>query len=198
MQETTGTNVASEPLEAKIPLHVKVGIAVVGIVVVLCSVVLVLAVTAAGSKRARQAVPGPYAHLDQTSLGDPAAKVQIVAILPLRTDCHSPSIAYLLAACKEQPERFHVRFVNRRLPHGEKELKQRGLHCASIVCNGSTTFTLPDGRKVKLEGGPGEAFEIADLRAVLQGQADRAYGEGVVALPEIPAAGDSPAPPAKL
>lgn len=198
MEEAKEARDVVEPEEAGIGRGEKIGIIAVAVVAVLSLAFLaaVLTVTVRGDKPARQAKPGPYAHLDRTSTGDPSAKVQVLAILPLRTDCHSPSIAYLLAAAKEHPEQLRVRFIDRRLPHGEEELKRLGLHCASIVCNGRTTSTLPDGRKIRLEGGPDEQYGLEDLRIVLQGLMDQAYGEGVVVLPDVSVAQTRPSSPA--
>jgi len=197
MEEANEARDALESEETGIGRGEKIGIIAVAAVAVLSLAFLaaVLTVMARGNKPARQAKPGPYAHLDRTSTGDPSAKVQVLAILPLRTDCHSPAIAYLHAAGKEHPRQLCVRFIDRRLRSGEEELKRRGLICASVVCNGRTAFTLPDGRKIRLEGGPDEEYGLEELRIVLQGLMDQAYGKGVVVLPDVSVAEARPPSP---
>lgn len=192
MQETSEGTPVCEPERGPIPLGVKICIATVVAVALLCFALIGAAVfNKASRQRARQAAPGPYAHLDGTSEGNPDATIRLLAILPLRTACHVESIEYLLAVCNAAPDRFHVRFLDRRLPHGEKELKRLGLTCASVVHDGRNRYELPDGRTVRLQGGPGDGYTMEDLRRVLQMLADRAYGEGTVALPEVSPPADS-------
>jgi hypothetical protein len=151
-----------------------------------------LAAVALSLGRSRRSAPerqaAPFAYLDQKELGEAAARVNVLALLPLRTDCHEPAIRYLLRVVESCPAQVRVRFVNRRTPHGEKELERQHLKCASILINGQTAFQRPDGKTVKLEGGPDEQFTLADLREVLQRQVEAAYVKDATALPPLDAA----------
>ena len=55
--------------------------------------------------------PGAFAHLHQKTLGKPEAKVRVLAVLSLRTDCYEAVVRYLLACAKARPDHLVVRFV---------------------------------------------------------------------------------------
>lgn len=187
------------PENAGIGRSGKIAIGVLAGVAVLCLLlpaIMLIGWRPSSAKSARQSKPGPYAHLAGTTAGAPDAKLKVLALVPLDTDCHTPSVTYLQTAARAHPDRFFVQFVNRRDAHGEAELKRLKLSCASIVVNGMTRFALPDGRNVKLEGGPNESFDLIDLHDVLQAQADHLYGAGSVVMPSTDEATRTAAPAA--
>jgi hypothetical protein len=165
-----------------------------GLIVLLSTLLLAAVLWSAGRSRrvVRDRKPGRYAHLIGKVFGTPSAGVHVLAILPLRTDCHDPTVRYLLDTAEALPEQFHLRFLDRRSPEGEKELERRGLECAGVLVNDKTAFQVPDGREVKLIGGPDDAFSLEDLREILQIAFRKAYGDQA---PLLPQAGREPAGP---
>jgi len=181
-------------LDAGLGLGTRLALISLGLIVLFCSLLLLAVVW--GPFRSRRAVrdrgPGAFEHLTGQTIGEPGAGVQVLAILPLRTDCHEARIRYLLRLARDHPNRFRLEFMERRSPEGEKELARRGLACATIVVNGRSKFETRDGRAIALTGGPDGSYSLDDLRAVLQEAAQEAYGEEA---PFLRAPGDaSPSP----
>jgi len=152
------------------------GLGLVVILTTLALVVVVVSMTRGQRRDGKVRSPGRFAHLDQKEMGSPAAKVRVLAILSLRTDCHEPAIGVLLDAVKAEPDRIHLRFLERRSPHGEQELAKRKLECASIVINDATRFNDVAGKDIRLEGGPDENYTTDQLRAILGRLIEAAYG----------------------
>ena len=167
----------------------KVLIVALGAVVVVCIVFIAGRLSrsrAAGPVTAPgSAAPAPaarrYERLDGVELGSKDAKVDVLAVLPLDTDCHGTNIEYLRRLAEAHPEHIHVRFVNFHSDAG-----QRLSSCAAIFIDGKEVQKDAAGCPVELTGPAGENYSLEDLRAVLQARLDQAYGS---AAPQIPPTG---------
>jgi len=130
-----------------------------------------------------------HGHLDKQTFGAEAAKVKVIAALPLATGCQRKRVEYLLTVARACPDHLQVRFLDMKEASGRQALEQHSLKCASAIVNGNTTFALESAsgvRHVVLQGPSDEKYTLADLRAVLQQQLIKAYGQGAPVLSPVP------------
>ena len=69
-------------------------------------------------------------------LGDPKAKVRVVAVVPMGVACHMQTMQILQEIAKADPKRVRVEFYDMNSPQGQKELAKHGIHCATVLVNG--------------------------------------------------------------
>ena len=128
-----------------------------------------------------------FERLDGQAVGSQDAKVQVLALLPLRMSCQADRVTYLEQVARAVPISVRVRFMDIRTKEGWAEAQRHGLDCAGVIVNGRNTFELdmPGGKQtVTLTGTPGQGYTLAQLRAVLQKQLVEAYGKKAPKLPQ--------------
>lgn len=132
------------------------------------------------------------AHLDNQEFGAAEAKVVVLVLLPLRVDCHAPTVEYLARVAQAHPEHMRIRFVDFLSPHGREEARRLNCACASVVINGSNRFRKPSGEEVVFAGAFGEEYSLEDVRLALQTRLAEAYGS---AAPQLPPTGQTATAP---
>jgi len=103
-------------------------------------------------------------------VGSETAKVQVLAILPSGSDCHSGVAKLLSDVATLRPDEFRVEFKAMGEFTNEELNKLVGQVCAAIVINGKTDFDLPrDGkpRRVSLVGTEPTNYRIGDVGEAL-------------------------------
>lgn len=146
---------------------------------------------AGGDKKAAVTLNDPaHKPLDAKPVGSADAKVQVIAIMPEGSDCHSGVMKFLADTATKRPEKIRVEFTTMR-EYGEKSLKtQIGQVCAAILINGSTSFTVThDGtsRQVTLVGTEPTHYTVADVGEALTSVFVQQYGDPGEPIYEVPA-----------
>lgn len=113
-------------------------------------------------------------------VGSPDAKVQVLAILPADSDCHSGVAKLLSDVATARPEEFYVEFkALGEMDRGELD-RLVGQVCAAIVVNDKTSFTLEkDGRtkQVSLIGTEPTNYRLGDVGEILAQVHAGIYGD---------------------
>lgn len=102
--------------------------------------------------------------------GDSSAPIGVRLYAPLALDWHQKTIGLLREYDDEYPGRIQVRLMPMGDPACDEEMHDEGYACATILINGESTFTLPDGRTVTLEKKPNTAtssYNSEDVIAIL-------------------------------
>ncbi len=112
----------------------------------------------------------PPVSLGIDPVGSETAKVQILAILPAGSDCHSGVAKLLSDVATLRPDEFRVVFKAMEEFSNDQLNRMVGQVCAAIVINGKTDFSLvKDGktRKVNLVGTEPTNYRIGDVGEAL-------------------------------
>ena len=118
-------------------------------------------------------------------IGEPDAKVKVIAVLPVSVGCKDHLGLYLAAIGRKHPSMVSVRIEDMKSEQGLRVMQQHNLSCATILINGRSMFDLPEGGKVLLEGP--NLGETEDLRRALAAELKAAYGDSAPELPAVPA-----------
>lgn len=103
-------------------------------------------------------------------VGSATAKVQVLAILPTGSDCHSGVAKLLSDVATLRPDEFRVEFKGMDEFSNAELSKMVGQVCAAIVINGKTDFELAkDGkiRRVSLVGTEPTNYRLGDVGEAL-------------------------------
>ena len=125
---------------------------------------------------------GTVAHkpLDAKPVGSAQAKVQVLAILPEGSDCHSGIAKFLADTATKHPEQIRVEYST-IAEYGEKKLEsQVGSVCAAILINGVASFEVTcagKARKVSLVGTEPTHYSTADVGEALTSVFVQQYGD---------------------
>ena len=158
---------------------------VVGMVVVLlAALAFALAIhashqTGGGIMATLQHDSGPPQSLNIDPVGSPDAKVQVVAVLPTGSDCHSGVAKFLSDVATLHPDQ--IRVVYRSLDEFSKtELATKvGQVCAAILINDTASFTLDKNGKptaVSLVGNEPTNYKMSDVGDALTQAYTTQYG----------------------
>jgi len=117
-------------------------------------------------------------------LGDPKAKVRVVAVVPMGVACHMQTMQILQEIAKADPERVRVEFYDMNSPQGQKELAKHGIHCATVLVNGKFEWKVKRNGKeqtVVCQRKPNEpmsTYYSTDLIEIVHQELQRQYGKG--------------------
>lgn len=115
--------------------------------------------------------------------GEPAAAVQVLAMLPVSAGCQDTVGLYLLDVVQRHEGRMGLRLFDMKSSAAQRLMQQHGVKCACVIINGKTRFDLGGATgKVLLEG----PMDLADVRLALLAELRAAYGESVPGLPPVP------------
>lgn len=104
-------------------------------------------------------------------MGLKTAPVRVDAVIP-QDSCQKPAMDLFKTMVAEYPTGIYVRYINMGSPEASK-LKAS---CATIFVNGKSDFTLKGAkgvRKVHFGKGPGQMYEITELRQVIEQELSR-------------------------
>lgn len=138
------------------------------------------------------AVAGDAGHkpLNAKPIGSPQAKVQVVAILPEGSDCHSGVAKILSDAATKRPDKIRVEFTTMR-EYGEKKLEhQVGSVCAALLINEKSSFQVTcegKSRTISLVGTEPTHYSKADVGEALTAVYVEQYGDPGEPIVEAPA-----------
>lgn len=114
--------------------------------------------------------------------GSKSAKVNIVAVFPMGTQCHQNARRILVKLAKEEPERVHVVLADLHSEAGHK-LGRSG--CAEVLINGKDSFKVERGERTvdvifhEAPDGPGCAYYSTDLIRAAHEELKQQYGSGL-------------------
>jgi hypothetical protein len=132
--------------------------------------------------------PGPPKTLGIDPIGTPDAKVQIVAILPAGSDCHSGVAKFLSDVVTAHKDQMYVEFKAME-EYSQTELaKKIGQICAAVVINEKTGFTVDKGGKptqVSLIGNEPTNYKMSDVGQAIRQEYVKAYGEPAAPLYQL-------------
>ena len=144
-------------------------------------------------ERKTQARPAPELHeselkpLYDKAIGEPTAKVKVIAVLPGRSDCRDACGEYLRTVAEKYPAQLAVKLQGMETESGQQTLRAHNVHCASVYF-----ATGDDNPDIVLQGA---AFGAQDVRRALEIQFEKAYGDEAPELPAAPEGGQAPQPP---
>ena len=128
---------------------------------------------------------GAIARLNVPPVGSPTAKVQILAVVPAGTDCHSGIIKFVGDMAKEFPDRLRAEFMSMD-EYGEDALVAKlGEVCAAVFVNGKSAYeggTAGAKRTISLMGTETTHYSLADVGAVITHVYRLEYGDPPVPL----------------
>jgi len=146
--------------------------------------------TAAGSAGGAHAGAEAGKPLDIQPVGSPQAKVQVLAIVPAGSDCHSGIIKFLSDTAAKQTEKIRVEFTTMEAYGQDKLSKEVGSVCAAVLINGKSQFTVTcDGkeRTVSLVGTEPTHYSLSDVGEALTSVYVTEYGDPGQPIFEVPA-----------
>ncbi len=112
-------------------------------------------------------------------VGSPDAKVQVVAVLPSGSDCHSGVAKFLSDVATTHPDEFYIVYKSLE-EFSQTELSNKvGQVCAAILINDAATFTLDkDGTptSVTLVGNEPTNYKMSDVGDALTQVYTKEYG----------------------
>lgn len=117
-------------------------------------------------------------------LGDPKAKVRVVAVVPMGVACHMQTMQILQEIAKADPKRVRVEFYDMHSPQGQKELAKHNIHCATVLVNGKFEWKVKRNGKeqtVVCQRKPNEpmsTYNSTDLIEIVHQELQRQYGKG--------------------
>lgn len=118
--------------------------------------------------------------LDVKPVGSPQAKVQVLAIVPAGSDCHSGIIKFLAETAEKQTDKIRVEFTTMEA-YGQDKLSQKvGSVCAAVLINGQSQFTVTcEGkeRSVSLVGTEPTHYSLVDVGEALTSVYVKEYGD---------------------
>lgn len=118
------------------------------------------------------------------TLGNPDAKVRVVAVVPLGVECHMQTIQILQEIAKADPKRVRVEIYDMNSSKGQQELASHGVHCASVFVNGKNQWKIKqDGKErtvicMRKPNDPMSTYNSTDLIEVVHQEMARQYGKG--------------------
>jgi hypothetical protein len=139
--------------------------------------------------------PHPPASLNIDPVGSEDAKVQVVAVLPAGSDCHSGVAKFLSDTATAHPDEIHVSFVSMEEFSNDKLKNKIGQVCAAILINDKATFEIMKHGKlasVSLIGSEPTNYKMSDVGEALTQVYTKEYGapaEPIYKL-ETPTCGD--------
>ena len=132
---------------------------------------------------------GEHQALDAKPVGSPQAKVQVLAIVPQGSDCHSGIIKFLSDTAGNHPEKIRAEFTTME-QYGQDKLSAKvGSVCAAVLINGNSSFEVQcEGTKrtVSLVGTEPTHYTIADVGEALTAVFTTEYGAPEKPLYELP------------
>jgi hypothetical protein len=142
---------------------------------------------------------GRKGPLDAQPVGSPDAKVKVVAVLPVGSDCHNGIVKFLSQTAMKRQDQIRVEFTSMDA-YGSKNLEQKvGAMCAAVMINGSATFEVTCGgekREISLVGTEPTHYSLADVGEALTSVFVTEYGDPGEPIYETPAGDSSCAGPA--
>lgn len=130
----------------------------------------------------------PPQSLGIDPVGSPDAKVQVVAVLPAGSDCHSGVAKFLSDVATAHPDEFYIVYKGLE-EFSQTELSNKvGQVCAAILINDTATFTLDkDGRptSVTLVGNEPTNYKMSDVGDALTQVYTKEYGPPTEPLYEL-------------
>jgi len=122
---------------------------------------------------------GPPQSLNIDPVGSPDAKVQVVAVLPTGSDCHSGVAKFLSDVATLHPDQIRVEYKSLD-EFSETELSSKvGQVCAAILINDTANFTLDKNGKstaVSLVGNEPTNYKMSDVGDALTQVYTTQYG----------------------
>lgn len=133
-----------------------------------------------GDAKAVTSGDGKHKPLDAKPVGSPEAKVQVIAIMPEGSDCHSGVAKFLADTATKHLDKIRVEYTTMR-EYGEKKLEnQVGSVCAAILINGKSSFGVTcEGktRTVSLVGTEPTHYSMNDVGEALSHVFTQEYGD---------------------
>ena len=128
----------------------------------------------------------PLLALCDRLIGEPSAKVKVIAVLPFSAECKDEVGLYLASVCREFPSMVSVMIVDIGSERGKQVMKEHGIGCATVLVNGKSRFDLGPriADKLELER---MALCVEDVRRALAAELKEAYGDSAPELPPVPA-----------
>ena len=117
-------------------------------------------------------------------IGEPAARVKVIAVLPVAVGCKDDIGLYLASVSRESPSMVSLRVVDMRSNQGTQVMNEYGIHCAAVLVNGKSKFDFGEEDRLLLEGA---ALSAADVRRALDAELRELYGDSAPQLPPAPA-----------
>jgi hypothetical protein len=119
------------------------------------------------------------AKLNIAPVGAEDAKVQVLAILPAGSDCHSGVAKFLSDTATAHPDEIHVSFVSMEEFSNDKLKDKIGQVCAAILINDKATFEIMKHGKlanVSLIGSEPTNYKMSDVGEALTQVYTKEYG----------------------
>lgn len=117
-------------------------------------------------------------------IGDPDAKVKVIALLPVQVGCRDDIGLYLASVSRESPSMVSLRIVDMNSMQGARVMNEYEIGCAAVLVNGKSKFDFGEEDRLLLLGA---GFSAADVRRGLDAELKEIYGDSAPQLPPAPA-----------
>jgi hypothetical protein len=135
---------------------------------------------------------GHQGKQDVQPVGSPEAKVKVLAILPVGSDCHSNIVKFLTETATKRQDQIRVEFTTMDA-FGTKKLEQQvGASCAVVMINGTAAFEVVskgEKRQISLVGTEPTHYSVADVGEALTSVFIKEYGDPGEPIYTAPAGG---------
>ncbi|MDP6438995.1 MAG: hypothetical protein QGH74_05120 [Candidatus Brocadiia bacterium] len=117
-------------------------------------------------------------------IGEPSAKVKVIALLPVEVACKDQVGLYLAAVAEKHPSMVSVRIADLGSEPGMQVKEEYGIKCATVLINGKSEFDLGPGIRDKFRL---QALDMnaPDVRRALVAELDEVYGDSAPELPPL-------------
>lgn len=146
------------------------------------------------------ALPVELEH-GKAELGNPEAKVKVVAFIPGASGCGNETVIVLQQVAEANKDRLRVEIVDFEAPEGADYQAELGASCSGLMINGKQVMEVTDdeGKRRTLEFTTnfGESYRESELFLALDKEFQAAYGENCKRIvPDLsqPAAPDQEEP----
>ena len=118
-------------------------------------------------------------------IGEPPAKVKVIAALPVAAMYKDYVGLYLASVSQKFPSMVSLRIANMGSEQGRQVMKGNCLECATVLINGKSAFDFGEapGDKLQLKG---PELSAPGVRRALAAGLKEVYGDSVPELPPLP------------
>jgi len=112
--------------------------------------------------------PGAAGQAAETQhFGEPGAKLEIIAVLPVAHGCHATTEAELKKVYEAYPDDVHLTIVDLMGPDAGQYRQKVGVAWTVVSINGKSTFQL-EGRTVTLQQMEGRSYRPSDILPIVE------------------------------
>jgi hypothetical protein len=124
---------------------------------------------AAGGDAGCAPVPGGGGTAATQEYGEPGAKLDIIAVLPVMKGCHAQTEAELKKAYEAHPDDIHLRIVELMGAEAAKYQAEVKVNWTVVSINGRSSFEL-DGRQVVLQKQENGSYRPSDVAPIIEAE----------------------------